>query len=85
MERRCAQYQGEPQRIGEEIGERLEYVPTSWYVIEEACQKHPRQQECAALTAPHATRFEVKPFRSAAPLRLTHVGRLGLQDPRLSH
>ena len=48
----------EPQRIGEESSERLEYVPTSWHVIEEACQKHACPQGCAALTAPHASRFE---------------------------
>jgi hypothetical protein len=56
----------------------------SWYVIEEACQKHACRQGCAALTAPHTSRFEEQPLRSAALLRLTHVGALGLQDPRLS-
>jgi hypothetical protein len=40
QKREYAQYEDEPQRIGEEIGERLECVPTSWNVIEEACQKH---------------------------------------------
>jgi transposase len=75
---------GEPQRLGEEIGERLEYLPTSWHVIEEACEKHACAQGCVALTAPRASRFEEKPMRSATLLRPTHLGRLGLQDPRLS-
>jgi len=35
-----SQCQGELQHIGEEVSERLEYVPASLYVIEEACQKY---------------------------------------------
>jgi hypothetical protein len=39
QERQCPECQGELKRIGEEVSERLEYVPASLYVIEEACQK----------------------------------------------
>ena len=39
-EKHCPHCQGELKRIGEEISERLEYVPASLLVIEEACQKY---------------------------------------------
>ena len=39
-ERQCPQCQSELRHIGEEISERLEYVPASLHVIEEACQKY---------------------------------------------
>jgi hypothetical protein len=39
-ERQCPECQGELKRIGEEVSERLEDVPASMYVIEEACQKY---------------------------------------------
>jgi len=39
-ERQCPHSRGELKRIGEEISERLEYVPASMLVIEEACQKY---------------------------------------------
>jgi hypothetical protein len=38
-ERRCPECHSELKHIGEEISERLEYVPASLHVIEEACQK----------------------------------------------
>jgi len=52
QERQCPQCQGELRRIGEEISKRLEYVPASLYVIEEACQKYACAQGCTVVTAP---------------------------------
>jgi transposase len=53
-ERQCPQCQGELSHIGEEISERLEYVPASLYVIEEACQKYACSRGCTLLTAQKA-------------------------------
>jgi len=39
-EKQCPECQGRLKWIGEEISERLEYVPASMMVIEEACQKY---------------------------------------------
>jgi len=50
-ERRCPQCQGELRHIGEEVSERLEYVPASLYVIEAACQKYACSKGCTLLTA----------------------------------
>jgi transposase len=50
-ERQCPQCQGELRHIGEEVSERLEYVPASLYVIEEACQKYACSKGCTVLTA----------------------------------
>jgi transposase len=50
-ERQCPQCQGELKRIGEEVSERLEYVPASLYVIEEACQKYACGKGCTVVTA----------------------------------
>jgi len=50
-QRQCPQCQGELQRIGEEISERLEYVPASFHVIEEACQKYACTNGCTVVTA----------------------------------
>ena len=50
-ERQCPQCQGELQHIGEEISERLEYVPASFHVIQEACQKYACGQGCTVVTA----------------------------------
>ena len=52
QERHCPQCQGELKRIGEEISERLEYVPASLQVIEEACQKYACAKGCTVVTAP---------------------------------
>ena len=38
-------------RIGEEVSERLEYVPASLVVIQEACQKCACPKGCTVLTA----------------------------------
>jgi transposase len=51
QERQCPQCQGELKPIGEEVSERLEYVPASWYVIQEACQKYACAKGCTVLTA----------------------------------
>jgi transposase len=51
-ERQCPQCHSELQRIGEEISERLEYVPASLHVIEEACQKYACTKGCTVVTAP---------------------------------
>ncbi len=51
-ERQCPQCQGELKKIGEEVSERLEYVPASLYVIEEVSQKYACCQGCTVVTAP---------------------------------
>ena len=38
-------------RIGEEVSERLEYVPASLVVIEEVCQKYACPKGCTVITA----------------------------------
>ena len=50
-QRQCPHCQGELKHIGEEISERLEYVPASFYVIEEACQKYACSKGCTVVTA----------------------------------
>lgn len=50
-QRQCPECQGELKRIGEEISERLEYVPASLHVIEEACQKYACSKGCTVVTA----------------------------------
>ncbi len=50
-ERRCPQCRSELQHIGEETSERLEYVPASLHVIEEACQKYACTKGCTVVTA----------------------------------
>jgi len=51
QERQCPQCQGDLRPIGEEVSERLEYVPASLEVIEEACQKYACAQGCTVVTA----------------------------------
>ena len=51
QERQCPQCQGELRRIGEEVSERLEYVPASLQVIEEACQKYACPKGCTVVRA----------------------------------
>jgi transposase len=50
-QRRCPHCQGELRHIGEETSERLEYVPASLLVIEEACQKYACRKGCTVVTA----------------------------------
>jgi len=50
-EKQCPMCHGQLKRIGEEISERLEYVPASMIVIEEACQKYACQNGCTIVTA----------------------------------
>jgi transposase len=50
-EKQCPECHGELKRIGEEISERLEYVPASMMVIEEACQKYACENGCTVVTA----------------------------------
>jgi len=49
--RRCPHCPETLQRIGEEISERLEYLPASLSVIEEACQKYACPHGCTVVTA----------------------------------
>jgi len=49
--RQCPECQAELKRIGEELSERLEYVPASLVVIQEACQKYACAQGCTVVTA----------------------------------
>jgi transposase len=50
-QRRCPQCQGELKRIGEQVSERLEYVPASLHVIQDVCQKYACAQGCTVVTA----------------------------------
>jgi len=50
-QRQCPQCQGDLKRIGEEVSERLEYVPASLVVIQEACQKYACPKGCTVVTA----------------------------------
>lgn len=49
--RQCPACQENLSRIGEEVSERLEYVPASLVVIEEACQKYACPKGCTVVTA----------------------------------
>ena len=49
-QRQCPECQGELKRIGEEVSERLEYVPATLVVIEEACQKYACPKGCTVVT-----------------------------------
>ncbi len=51
-QQRCPECQGALQAIGEEVSERLEYVPASLYVLEERCAKYACPQGCTVRTAP---------------------------------
>jgi len=50
-EKQCPHCLGELKRIGEEISERLEYVPASMMVVEEASQKYACENGCTIVTA----------------------------------
>ena len=51
VERQCPECQQPLRRIGEDVSERLEYVPASLLVIEEACQKYACPKGCTVVTA----------------------------------
>ena len=51
QQRHCPQCRGDLQHIGEEVSERLEYVPASFHVTEEACQKYACIKGCTVVTA----------------------------------
>ena len=51
QERQCPQCQCALRHIGEEISERLEYVPASLQVIEEVCHKYACPKGCTVVTA----------------------------------
>jgi transposase len=50
-EKQYAEFQHELHRIGEDIIERLEYVPASMIVIIQAFQKHACKNRCKIITA----------------------------------
>jgi transposase len=50
-QRQCPQCRSELRHIGEEISERLEYVPASLQVIEEVCQRYACTKGCTVVTA----------------------------------
>jgi len=50
-ERQCPECLEPLKRIGEDVSERLEYVPASLVVIEEACQKYACPKGCTVVTA----------------------------------
>ncbi|MGA2330032.1 MAG: IS66 family transposase [Bryobacteraceae bacterium] len=51
QERQCPECHGELKHIGEEISERLEYVPATLHAIQEACQKYACARGCTVVTA----------------------------------
>ncbi len=50
-ERICSECNGDLYHIGEEISERLEYIPASLYVIKEVCHKYGCKNGCQVVTA----------------------------------
>jgi transposase len=50
-QRQCPHCQAELRHIGEDVSERLEYVPASLHVIQEAAQKYACPQGCTVVTA----------------------------------
>jgi transposase len=50
-ERHCPQCHAALKLIGEEVSERLEYIPASLYVIEEVCPKYACEKGCTVVTA----------------------------------
>ena len=50
-ERQCPHCHSELRSIGEEVSERLEYVPASCHVIEQACCKYACPRGCTVVTA----------------------------------
>jgi transposase len=50
-QRQCPECHGEMKHIGEDIREELEYVPASFEVIEQACQKYACPKGCTVVTA----------------------------------
>jgi transposase len=50
-QRQCPHCQSELKPIGEEISERLEYVPASLHVIQEVCRKYACSKGCTVVTA----------------------------------
>jgi transposase len=50
-ERHCPECQEVLRHIGEETSERLEYVPASWFVIEDVCEKYACPRGCTVVTA----------------------------------
>jgi transposase len=50
-QRQCPECHGALKHIGEDVSERLEYVPASLEVIEEACQKYACPKGCTVVTA----------------------------------
>ncbi len=51
QERQCPHCRSALRSIGEEVSERLEYVPASCHVIEEACRKYACPHGCTVVTA----------------------------------
>jgi transposase len=50
-ERQCPQCQAALKRIGQDVSERLEYVPASFHVLEEVCPKYACEKGCTVVTA----------------------------------
>ena len=50
-QRQCPLCQNKLERIGEDVSERLEFVPASLHVIVEACQKYACSKGCTVVTA----------------------------------
>lgn len=50
-DRHCPECQAELKPIGEDVSERLEYVPASLHVIEDVCKKYACPKGCTVITA----------------------------------
>jgi transposase len=50
-ERQCPQCHGDLKRIGEEVSERLEFIPASLHVLQEVCPKYACEKGCTVVTA----------------------------------
>ena len=81
--RRCPQRQGELKRLGEEVSERLEYVPASLIVIEEVCAKFACPKGCTVVTAEKPTATIKKGWGGPGLLAQVAVSKYGDHLPLL--
>lgn len=70
-ERFCPECRGELRLIGEEVSERLEYVPASLHVLEDVCRKYACKSGCTVVTAEKPKQVIDKGM--AGPGLLAHV------------
>jgi hypothetical protein len=76
-ERQCPHCQSQLRPMGEEISERLEYVPASCHVVEEACRKYACPHGCTVVTASKPAAPIEKGRAGAGLLAHIAVGKFG--------